>query len=462
VFSFEKLTDADVLLDPEMKSTGEVLGIGKSRDEALYKGLVAAGYKMKRRGGLLVTVRDADKAEITGALKKFADQGFTVYATKGTARTIREAGMKAIAVDKLHESPDNIMALLESGKVDYIISTSSKGKLPSRDSVKIRRKAVEMAIPCITSVDTANALADSLLSRFSQHSTELVDIAHMRKEKMRLPFVKMNGTSNDYIYFDCFQHPVESPESLSVYLSDPHGGVGGDGVILICPSDVADAKMRIFNRDGSEGKMCGNGIRCVGKYLYDGGYAEKEELTIETLSGIKRLRLYVRGGKVKSVTVDMGKAALAPRQVPVLLEGERVVARPVQIEGNAYEITCVSMGNPHCVVFRDNLDLLEIEKIGPAFESAPIFPEQVNTEFVQVLNSHTLKMRVWERGSGETLACGTGACAAVVAAVENGFCQKGEDITVRLRGGELLVRYTDETVRMTGDARKNFEGVAEL
>ncbi len=462
VFSFEKLADVDILLDPEMKSTGEVLGIGKTRDEALYKGLVAAGYRMKRRGGLLVTVRDSDKGEITDAVRKFVDLGFTVFATKGTAKAIRDAGMEAVEVEKLHESSDNILTLIESGKVDYIISTSSKGRLPSRDSVKIRRKAIELAVPCITSADTANALADSLVSRFTQQSTELVDINRMRTEKIRLPFTKMNGTSNDYIYFDCFKQQIDAPESLSVYLSDPHHGVGGDGVILICPSDKADAKMRIFNRDGSEGKMCGNGIRCVGKYLYDNGMTDQTELTIDTLSGEKRLRLYVRGGKVKSVSVDMGKAVLTPCEVPVLLEGARVVGRRVSIEGMEYDITCVSMGNPHCVVFVDNPDLLDIAKTGPAFESAALFPDRVNTEFVTVVDSHMLKMRVWERGSGETLACGTGACAAVVAAVENGFCQKGEDITVRLRGGDLLVRYTDEAVWMTGDARKNFEGVVEL
>ncbi len=462
VFSFEKLADVDILLDPEMKSTGEVLGIGKTREEALYKGLVAAGYKMKRRGGLLVTVRDSDKSEITDAVRKFARQGFTLYATKGTAKALRDAGMEAAEVGKLHEESDNILSLIESGKIDYIISTSTKGRLPSRDSVKIRRKAIERAVPVLTSIDTANALADCLVSRFTQRSTELVDINAMRAEKMRLKFTKMNGTSNDYIYFDCFDQQIDAPESLSVYLSEQHAGIGGDGVILICPSEIADAKMRIFNRDGSEGKMCGNGIRCVGKYLYDNGMADKTDLAIETLSGVMRLKLYVRGGKVKSVTVDMGKASLAPARVPVLLEGCSVVGRKTEIEGIEYKITCVSMGNPHCVVFMENPDLIEIGKIGPAFEHAPIFPDRVNTEFVKVLNSHTLKMRVWERGSGETLACGTGACAAVVAAVENGFCEKGEDITVRLRGGDLLVRYTDEAVWMTGDARKSFEGVVEL
>lgn len=463
VFSFEKLADVDILLDPEMKSTGEVLGIGKTREEALYKGLVAAGYDMKRRGGLLVTVRDQDKAEMAQAVRKFAELGFTLYATRGTAAVLRRAQMQVIEVGKLHESSEeNILALIESGRIDYILSTSSKGRLPSRDSVKIRRKAVERAVPVLTSVDTANALADCLLSRYSEYSTELVDINHMRTEKIRLPFVKMNGTSNDYIYFDCMNQPIIAPESLSVYLSEPHAGIGGDGIILIEPSSVAHAKMRIFNRDGSEGRMCGNGIRCVGKYLYDSGFVREDEVTIETLSGVKRLKLYVRGGKVKSVTVDMGKAELTPDKIPVRLDGEKIVSRSVMIEGNEYSITCVSMGNPHCVLFCEDPDLYPIEKIGPAIETAQIFPDRTNVEFVQVLDGHTLRMRVWERGSGETLACGTGACAAVVACTENGFCKKGEDITVRLRGGELLIRYTDEAVFLTGDAKKNFEGVVEL
>ena len=463
VFSFEKLADVDILLDPEMKSTGEVLGIGKTREEALYKGLVAAGYNMKRRGGLLVTVRDQDKAEMTDAVRKFYELGFTLYATKGTAQVLKLAQMQVNIVGKLHESQgENILSLIESGTIDYILSTSSKGRLPSRDSVKIRRKAIERSVPCITSIDTANALADSLRSRYSQHSTELVDINHMRKEKMRLPFTKMNGTSNDYIYFNCMEEQIMAPESLSVYLSEAHHGIGGDGIILIEQSQIADAKMRIFNRDGSEGKMCGNGIRCVGKYLFDNKIVEKSELTIETKSGIKHLKLYVRGGKVKSVTVDMGKAELLPEKIPVHLAGEKIVSRLVEIEGATYSITCVSMGNPHCVLFCDYPDLMDIAKIGPEIETARIFPDRVNVEFVQALDRHTLKMRVWERGSGETLACGTGACAAVVAATENGFCDQGEDITVRLRGGDLLVRYTNEGVVMTGDAKKNFEGVVEL
>ena len=465
VFSFEKLIDVDTHLGPEMKSTGEVLGIGKTLDEALYKGLVAAGYRMKKQGGILITVRDTDKMEIMDTARQYVELGFTLYATHGTAAALKAAGMEAVPVNKIHEAEDNVMTLLESGKIQYIISTSSKGRLPGRDSVKIRRKAVELAIPCLTSIDTANALANSLRSRYTQNSTELVDINRMRTERSLLHFTKMQGCGNDYIYFNCFEQEMISPESLAVYLSDRHFGIGGDGVVMICPSEIADAKMRMFNLDGSEGKMCGNAIRCVGKYLYDNAMVQKTEMTIETLSGIKRLKLYLQNGKVDSVTVDMGPAELNPAKIPVALEGNRVVNHPVVIGGKEYRITCVSMGNPHCVVFCDPmipLDNLKLEEIGPLFESDPLFPERVNTEFVTVLNRTTIKMRVWERGSGETWACGTGSCAAAVASVLNGCCLAGEDITVKLKGGDLMVRYTDETVYMTGKAAKVFEGDVEI
>ena len=462
VFSFEKLMDVDVHLGPEMKSTGEVLGIGKTLDEALYKGLTAAGYHMEKHGGILVTVRDTDKAEISCIVKKYYDLGFTLYATKGTARALRQAGMSVTSVNKIHESDTNTRTLLESGKINYIISTSSKGRLPTRDSVKIRRKAVELGIPCLTSLDTANALANILKSRYTPYSTELVDINRMRRDRMKLKFTKMQGCGNDYIYFNCFEQPVTSPESLSVTLSDRHFGVGGDGVILICPSQVADAKMRIFNLDGSEGKMCGNGIRCVGKYLYDHRLVDQTEITVETLSGIKTLKLYVQDGKVTSVAVSMGNAELRPERIPVELSGDHAVDVPVEIDGQEYRITCVSMGNPHCVVFCDNVDGLELEKIGPLFEFNELFPERVNTEFVQIIDPTTVKMRVWERGSGETWACGTGACAAAVASVLNGRCKKGEDVTVKLKGGALIIHYTEDDVIMTGEARTVFQGEVEI
>ncbi len=279
---------------------------------------------------------------------------------------------------------------------------------------------------------------------------------------MKLNFTKMQGSGNDYIYFNCFEQEITSPESLSVFLSDRHFGIGGDGVVLICPSDIADAKMRMFNLDGSEGKMCGNAIRCVAKYLYDNDIVKKDRLTIETLSGLRKLKLYFQNGKVNSAMVDMGRAELVPSKIPVRMEGDSIISRPIKIDGKDYDITCVSVGNPHCVVFMDHLDNINMEKVGPMFENAPLFPERVNTEFVTVINRTTLKMRVWERGSGETWACGTGACAAAVAAVLNGYCPKDEEITVRLKGGNLIVRYSDDTIYMTGNAIKVFEGTVEI
>ena len=279
---------------------------------------------------------------------------------------------------------------------------------------------------------------------------------------MKLPFIKMHGCGNDYIYFNCFEEPVEEPEKLAVSLSDRHKGIGGDGIILICPSEVADVQMKMYNLDGSEGNMCGNGIRCVAKFAYDHHIARKSQLKIETKSGIKTCVVHEENGKVASVTVDMGKAILNPAEIPVNLLGDVIVDQSVTVDGKEWHITCVSMGNPHCVIFGEDPDTLELEKIGPKFEKNPLFPQQVNTEFIQVLDTHTLKMRVWERGSGETMACGTGTCAAVVAATLNGYCSKGEDILVHLRGGDLVINYTDDRVLMTGEAVEVFQGIIEV
>jgi carbamoyl-phosphate synthase large subunit len=463
VFSFEKLADVDTHLGPEMKSTGEVLGLGKNLEEALYKGLVAAGYKFNRCGGILITVRDSDKPEIVPVAEKFRECGFSLYATEGTAKHLSDKGLAVQTVGKIHEGvPNNTAALLESGKISYVISTSAKGRNPASDDVKIRRKACALGIPCLTSVDTANALADSLLSGYSEINTELIDINHMRSERMELKFTKMQGCGNDYIYINCFDLEINSPESLSVLLSDRHYGIGGDGIVLILRSDIADAKMRMFNLDGSEGRMCGNAIRCIAKYLYDNNIVRKQDITIETLSGIRRLTLYTKNGLVSSVRVDMGRAELNPALIPVNLPGDRVVARQICVGGKEYTVTCVSMGNPHCVVFCDNVDIIELSETGPLFENNPLFPDRVNTEFVEIEGHNLLKMRVWERGSGETLACGTGACASAVAAVLNGYCEYDTDIRVRLLGGELTVRYSDDTVFMTGECKKVFDGTVEI
>lgn len=277
--------------------------------------------------------------------------------------------------------------------------------------------------------------------------------------KMKIPFTKMHGCGNDYIYINCFEHAINDPNTLSKHISDRHFGIGGDGIVLICPSDIADARMRMFNTDGSEGKMCGNAIRCVAKYVYENSIAAKEVLTIDTLSGIKTIELFIENGKMISAKVDMGKAILEPAFIPVRSKASNpLINFPFQVEDNLYHITTVSMGNPHCVVFVEDPVLVDLPLIGPKFEQHPFFPESVNTEFISVVNRKTIHMRVWERGSGETLACGTGACAAVVAAVLNGHCDKDSDITVKLLGGELIIRYTDDGVYMTGPAVSVFDG----
>ena len=278
-----------------------------------------------------------------------------------------------------------------------------------------------------------------------------------------LTFSKMHGIGNDYIYINCFQETVTDPEKLSIFLSDVRFGVGSDGLVLILPSEVADFRMRIFNADGSEAMMCGNATRCIGKYVYDMGMTDKTEISLETNSGIKYLTLYPGAdNKIESVKVDMGKAILVPKDIPVNSDLDRFIAQPVTVDGKEYAMTCVSMGNPHAIVFLPDVDSLDLEKIGPSFEHHPLFPDRVNTEFVRVIDDHTLQMRVWERGSGETFACGTGTCATVVAAVLNGYCKKEEEILVHLRGGDLRIIYPeDETVTMIGPATYVFEGKME-
>jgi len=342
-----------------------------------------------------------------------------------------------------------------------MISTSTKGRIPSEDDVKLRRKAVTLAIPSLTSIDTANALATALRSRYSQANTELVDINHMRSERQKISFIKMHGCGNDYIFIDCMNRPINNMESIAVSLSERHNGVGGDGVVFICSSNVADAKMRMFNADGSEGKMCGNAIRCVGKYLYDNGKVSEKNIKIETISGIKELNLFVRAGLVNSATVDMGVASFNAKDIPAITEKTELINEKIQVLDKTFEATCVSIGNAHCVIFVNDVSAIDIEKYGKAIETLPMFPDRINVEFVQVIDPMHLKMRVWERGSGETYACGSGACAAVVAAVKKGVCQKGADISLKLRGGELLVKY-DDRVYLTGDAVEVFKGVARL
>lgn len=273
-----------------------------------------------------------------------------------------------------------------------------------------------------------------------------------------MKFTKMHGLGNDYVYVNCLKETVENPSELARFVSDRHFGIGSDGLILIRPSEKADFQMDMYNADGSQAEMCGNGIRCVGKYVYDYGLTDKTEITIDTLAGIKNLKLTVENGKVSLIRVNMGSPILSSRQIPVLWEGETAVNIPVEIRGRQYHMTCVSMGNPHAVVFMDNVKELDIERIGPFFEMHPIFPKRTNTEFVEVLDRNTVNMRVWERGSGETLACGTGTCATVVACVLNNKTEN--DVTVHLLGGDLHIFWDREAnqIYMTGPAEVVFDG----
>ena len=282
-----------------------------------------------------------------------------------------------------------------------------------------------------------------------------------------MKFTKMEGLGNDYVYINCFEEKVENPSEISVKVSDRHFGIGSDGLILIKPSEIADFTMEMYNADGSQSEMCGNGIRCVGKYVYDYGLTDKEDITVETLAGIKYLKLFVKDGKVEKVTVNMGAPILEPKEVPVLAEAlpegmDKVVDYPINVGGKEYRTTCVSMGNPHSVVFVEDTDTFPLEEVGPLFENNEFFPRRVNAEFVQIVDRTYAKMRVWERGSGETLACGTGTCASVVAAILNGLTE--DEVTVRLLGGELVIRWDrdENAVYMTGPARVVFDGEIEL
>lgn len=277
-----------------------------------------------------------------------------------------------------------------------------------------------------------------------------------------MKFTKMQGLGNDYVYVNCFKETIENPPEMAKKVSNRNFGIGSDGLIMINPSDVADFEMEMYNADGSRSEMCGNGIRCVGKYVYDYGLTEKEHISVETLAGIKYLDLTVEDGKVKLVKVDMGSPELVPENIPIVADGNRVIDEPINVNGTEYRMTGVSMGNPHAVVYVEDVKGLDIETIGPAFENHERFPNRVNTGFVKVLDRNTVEMRVWERGSGETMACGTGACAVAVACILNGFTE--DKVTVKLLGGDLQIEWDKEAdkIYMTGPAEVSFDGEINL
>lgn len=277
-----------------------------------------------------------------------------------------------------------------------------------------------------------------------------------------MKFTKMHGISNDYIYINGATEKIYNPSDIAIKLSDRHTGIGSDGIVMILPSKTCDFRMRMFNSDGSEAEMCGNASRCVGKYVYDKGLTKKTKVSLETLAGKKILNLHVVDGKVDMVTVDMGEPILRGTDIPTIFDLPTVVSQPIVVSGKKILTTCVSMGNPHSVVYVDDVDSLDLEKIGPSYECHPAFPHKTNTEFVEIISRNEVKMRVWERGAGETMACGTGACAVAVASVLNGFTDR--DVRVKLRGGDLQIKWDDDDnhVYMTGPATTVYEGDVEI
>jgi carbamoyl-phosphate synthase large subunit len=331
------------------------------------------------------------------------------------------------------------------------------------DFIRLHHHAILLGITVLTALDTANALADILASRFTEDNTELVDINALRSEKLKLHFTKMQSCGNDYIVFDNRDGKITCPESIAVNYVQQHFGIGGDGVALIEYSNVADAKMRVFNKDGKEAQQGGNAIRCIGKYLYEKGIVRKNEMKIETANGVCDVKVYSFSGKVNSASVNLGKAELCGKKIPSTFKEDKIVGKDLEIAGKNYNVTLVNVGNPHCVIFSDLVDGENVSLIGSELETSPYFPEGVNTEFIRVVNKVTLKMRVWERGSGETWACGTGACAAVVAAVLRGYCEQDTNITVKLRGGDLTVNYhANGDVELMGSVKTVYEGTLEI
>ena len=466
VFSFEKLNDVNSQLGPEMKSTGEVLGIGKTIEEALFKGLVSAGFNMKHPtkkhpSGIYFTINDQDKFEIVNIVKKFADLGLTLYATAGTAKVIRSLGLECTDVARL-SSNDEIFKLMDAGKIDYIVYTGKTDIESITNYISLHHHAILLGITVLTSLDTTNALADVIAGRYNQFNTELVDINRLRKAKLKLDFCKMHSCGNDYILFNNMDGSITCPESLAINFADRHYGIGADGIVMIEKSDIADAKIRVFNSDGSNGGLAANPIRCVAKYLYDNRIVISEQLTLECEGKARKLSVNVFNNVASSVAINLGKQALEAINEDKFIKG-KVVNRAVNVDGKEYVVSCVNVGNPHCVIFVDKVDDVDIDALGQSLVYSGLFPAGIFVECVRVVNNVTIKMRVWEMHNGETWACGTAAAAAATAAIANGKCLKGEIITVKLKGGDLFVKINKGSeVELDGTVKESFRGVIEI
>lgn len=459
VFSFEKLNDVNSQLGPEMKSTGEVLGIGKTIEEALFKGLVSAGFNMKHPtkqnpSGIYFTINDHDKFEIVNIVKKFADLGLTLYATKGTANVIRSLGLECTDVARLSTN-DEIFKLMDEGKIDYIVYTGKTDIESITNYISMHHHAILLGITVLTSLDTANALADVIAGRYNQFNTELVDINNLRSEKLKLEFSKLHSCGNDYILFNNMDGKITCPESLAINFCDRHFAIGADGIVMIEKSDIADAKVRVFNSDGSDGGLAANPIRCAAKYLYDNGFITTDEFTIESCGVVKKVSINHINGVASSVAEVLGK--------PEVIETNSFAVLSAVDGYNCKKSYSVEIGNKHCVIFCDNVDDVDIEEVGQTLiMSGAIKPDEY-VEFVRFVNNVTVKVRAWDKANGETLACGTAAAAAALSAIKSGECKENELITVKLKGGDLFVKLNEAgEAELDGSVKQTYKGIIEI
>ena len=445
-----------------MKSTGEVLGIGKTIEEALFKGLVSAGFNMKHPtkqnpSGIYFTINDQDKFEIVNIVKKFADLGLTFYATKGTANVIRSLGIECTEVARL-SSNDEIFKLMDEGKIDYIVYTGKTDIESITNYISLHHHAILLGITVLTSLDTTNALADVIAGRYNQFNTELVDINHLRTEKLKLQFNKMHSCGNDYIFFNNMEGHITCPESLAINFADRHYAIGGDGIILIEKSDVADAKVRVFNRDGSDAGMAANPLRIAAKYLYDSKMVQGEEVTLESDGGVVKLTVSCFNNEASSVCVNLGCARMSKIELPELASYKKW-------GGNGSSGYKIALGKNHLVTFCDKIDDVDFEDFTQEINAADNALHQ-NADFIEcvrVVNNVTVRMRVFGKVNGETWSCGTAAVAAALAAIDRGDCRRGEIITVKVKGGDLFVRINDDgTTEVDGPVKQAFKGIIEI